>query len=196
MHFGGFSEGVIPGGLYRKEDIQLLLCYILCTVNEPFPRATLVDVVVGNGLANYFETIEAIEGLLTVGTFKQDESELLTITDTGREATKTLSSRLPLTLRERSIKAAVQALARRRSERETDITVTDHPHGCTITCAIRDAEAPLMSLSLKVGDHKQADMIRERFLDNPSLLYRSILSILTGRAETNEEDGQTVINVL
>lgn len=196
MQTNGFSAGVEPGGLYRADDIQLLLCYVLGSVREPMPRAMLMEVVVGNGMANFFETTEALEGLLAAGSVTQSEDESLAITDTGRTAMETLRERLPRTLRERSVKAAIQSLARRRSERETDITVADHTRGCSITCAIPDGEAPLMSLSLKVADHAQTDFIRDRFLDDPDLLYRSILSILTGRAEVREEDGRTVIHVL
>lgn len=196
MQQQGFSAGVEPGGLYRKADIQLLLCYVLGSINEPMPRSILMDIVVGNGMANFFETTEALESLLTAGSVTQDEAELLTIGENGRVALQTLRDRLPLTLRERSVKLAIQAMARRRKEEETDVTVTDLPHGCSITCAITDADAPLMALSLKVADRMQAEFIRERFLDESGLLYRSVLSILTGRAEVREEDGKTVIHVL
>lgn len=196
MQANGFSAGVEPGGLYRTEDIQLLLCYVLGSVREPMPRAMLMDVVVGNGMANFFETTEALESLLTAGSVTGDEEERLTVSETGRVAMETLRERLPRTLRERSVKAAIQSLARRRNEQETEISVVDHAHGCSITCTIPDADAPLLSLSLKVADHAQADWVRDRFLDDPDLLYRSILSILTGRAEVREEDGRTVIHVL
>lgn len=198
MAMQGFSAGVEPGGLYRMADIQLLLCYMLSSVEEPLPRATVMEIVAGGGMANFFETTEALEGLLTAGSVTQteDDEQLLALQENGYIAVKTLHDRLPRTLRERSAKAAIQALARRRNERECDVSVTDHTHGCTVTCSIRDEEAPLMSLALKVGDHQQADYIREHFLDDSGLLYRSVLSILTGRAEVREEDGRTVVYVL
>ena len=198
MQTNGFTAGVEPGGLYRMADIQLLLCYVLSSVDQPMPRDMIMDIVVGNGMANFFETTEALENLLTAGSVLQgeDTEHLLTIGDNGQVAVKTLQDRLPRTLRERSAKLAVQALARRRNEQETEVSVAGLEHGCTVTCAIRDGEAPLMSLSLKVADEIQADWIRERFLDDPGLLYRSIISILTGRADVKEEDGQTVIRVL
>lgn len=198
MPMQGFSAGVEPGGLYRMADIQLLICYMLGSVGEPLPRTTVMDIVAGGGMANFFETTEALEGLLTAGSVTQSEDaeQLLTLEENGRIAVETLRSRLPLTLRERSAKAAIQALARRHNERDSDVSITDLTHGCTVTCAIRDEEAPLLSLSLKVGDHQQAEYIREHFLDDSGLLYRSILSILTGRAEIREENGRTVIHVL
>ncbi|MBE6757225.1 MAG: DUF4364 family protein [Ruminococcaceae bacterium] len=198
MTMQGFSAGVEPGGLYRMADIQLLICYMLSSVKEALPRTTVMDIVAGGGMANFFETTEALEGLLTAGSVTQSEDteQLLTLEENGRVAVQTLHNRLPLTLRERSAKAAIQALARRHNERDSDVIITDLTHGCTVTCAIRDEEAPLLSLSLKVGDHQQADYIREHFLDDSGLLYRSILSILTGRAEIREEDGRTVIHVL
>ena len=198
MQMNGFSAGVEPGGLYRMADIQLLICYILASVPDPLPRSMLMDVVVGNGMANFFETTEALENLLTVGSVSQDDSEdqRLTVSDNGKAAVNTLYDRLPLTLRERSVKSALQALARRRNEQETDVTVTPLTHGCSVSCSIKDGEAPLMSLQLKVADEQQADMIRNRFLDDPGILYRSIIAILTGRYFVREVDGKPVIQVL
>lgn len=196
MKAQGFSAGVEPGGLYSQADIQLLLCYVLSSVGEPMPRTLLLDVVAGNGMANFFETTGALEGLLAAGSVAQDGEELLTVTEAGRTAAGTLRAQLPLTLRERAVKLALQAMARRRSERETQVTVEELAHGCAVTCTVPDGDAPLFSLTLKVGDKLQADWIRSGFLDDPSLLYRSVLSILTGRAEVGEEDGETVIHVL
>ncbi len=197
MPMNGFSAGVEPGGLYQMADIQLLLCYVLCKIKEPMPRAILMDVVVGNGMANFFETTEALEALLTVGSVTQgeDTEQLLTLSEIGRSAVEMLHGSLPRTLRERSVEIAARAMTRRRNERDSEITVTDLPHGCNITFTIRDVDAPLMSLTLKVADRAQADLLREHFLDSSDLLYRSVISLLTGRADTSEEDGQTVIRL-
>ena len=53
-----------------------------------------------------------------------------------------------------------------------------------------------MTLQLKVADEEQAEMIRNRFLDDPGLLYRSIIALLTGRYFVREVDGKPVIQVL
>ncbi len=67
--------------------------------------------------------------------------------------------------------------------------------GCRVICRIGDSETPLMTLSLGVADDLQAKMIRDQFLDQPELLYRSVLAILTGDAGMRRSDTQIVIDL-
>ena len=50
--FDAFSAGVEPGGLRTTEEIKILLCYMLHTVQQPMPRGDVTDIVVGGGMAN------------------------------------------------------------------------------------------------------------------------------------------------
>ena len=52
-----------------------------------------------------------------------------------------------------------------------------------------------MSISLHVADDMQAQLVREHFLDDPTLLYRSLLAILTGDAGMKRADTQIVIEL-
>ncbi len=67
--------------------------------------------------------------------------------------------------------------------------------GCQVTCRIGDEKAPLMTLKLSVADDLQAKLIREHFLDQPELLYRSVLAVLTGDAGMRRSDTQIVIDL-
>ena len=67
-----------------------------------------------------------------------------------------------------------------------DIQKTDV--GYTVTCTVGDGAAPLLSFTLLVADDRQAALVRERFLEDPLLLYQSTVAVLTGgaRFETND----------
>ena len=52
-----------------------------------------------------------------------------------------------------------------------------------------------MTLKLSVADDLQAKLIREHFLDQPELLYRSVLAVLTGDAGMRRSDTQIVIDL-
>ena len=41
MKQDAFSAGVEPGGLWHKNDIRILLCYILASVGAPLSRQDL-----------------------------------------------------------------------------------------------------------------------------------------------------------
>ena len=55
MKQDAFSAGVEPGGLWHKNDIRILLCYILASVGAPLSRQDLSRIIQEKGLANYFE---------------------------------------------------------------------------------------------------------------------------------------------
>ena len=57
---------------------------------------------------------------------------------------------------------------------------------------MKDADRPLLSFSLMVGDDMQAKLIKERFLEDPILLYRSLIAVLTGGAHT-EQNGKKIV---
>ena len=180
MALNGFSAGVEPGGVYESRDIKLLLCYLLMSVPEPLPRQTVLDIVAGGGMANFFDTGSALDELIALHNVEESPSGLLTLTPEGRAAAASLANRLPWTLRDRSVKAALALLARTRREKENTFSVEKQPTGCAVTCRIRDGESDLMTLTLHVADEWQADAIGARFTEDPSALYRAVLDLLAG----------------
>ncbi len=189
-----FSAGVEPGGLYTIQEIKILICYMLRGVNEPLTRESVTDIIAGGGMANYFETADALDALVRQGHLLE-QKDGITLTETGRQVASTLAGRIPYTLRERSVKAALRLLTRRRREAENDVQIEKLNSGVQVTCTIQDADTPLLSLSLHVADNLQAQLVRENFLEDPTLLYRSVLAILTGDAGMKRADTQIVIDL-
>lgn len=54
MAYDAFTAGVEPGGLRTRDEIRILLCYLLTSVNAPLSREDILQSVQGLGLANYF----------------------------------------------------------------------------------------------------------------------------------------------
>ncbi len=185
MIHDAFSAGVEPGGLYSGDEIKVLICYLLMHVSEPLNRDIVSDVVVGGGMANYFETGAGLEELIALHNVEEEEDGTLRLTATGRQAAEALTARIPLSLRERSVSNAHRLLARRRRERENPVTIERYAEGCMVTCTINDAGMPLMSLKLWVADNAQAKLVKERFIDDPSALYKMVLDHLTVSGEEN-----------
>lgn len=124
-----------------------------------------------------------------------EEEGRLSLTETGRQVGHTLAGMIPYTLRERSVKAALQLLTRIRREQENTVEMEKLEHGYQVTCTIQDSASPLMSVSLRVADDMQAGLIRENFLNDPTLLYRSLLAILTGDAGMRRADTEIAIRL-
>ncbi len=187
-----FFAGVEPGGLYTSQEIKILICYMLDSVGEPMPMRTVTDVLAGRGMANFFEVGAAIDELLRRDHLKEDEAGQLSVTALGHQAATTLVGLIPYTLRERSVQAALYLMTRRRRERENKVTITPIENGCRVTCAILEGDHDLMNFSLIVGDELQAEMIKNRFLDDPVTLYRGMIAMLTGEVKT-EQKGTRII---
>lgn len=194
--FDAFSAGVEPGGLRTTEEIKILLCYMLHTVQQPMPRGDVTDIVVGGGMANYFDVENAIEELLRLQHLVEGEDHTIATTVTGGQIGEELSVRVPYTLRERSAKAALELLRRRRTEADNPVTVEKLPEGgCLVTCAVVDEGKALFSVALRVADDWQANQIKEHFLEDPSALYRANLAVLTGETDRRRGGSQLVIKL-
>ena len=187
-----FFAGVEPGGLYSSQEIKILICYMLNSVEEPMPLRAVTDILAGHGMANFFEIGAAVDELLRRCQLVEDSEGRLVLTDAGRQTASTLFSLVPYTLQERSVQAALHLMTRIRRERENTVEIKRLERGCQVTCTMKDADRPLLSFSLMVGDDMQAKLIKERFLEDPILLYRSLIAVLTGGAHT-EQNGKKIV---
>lgn len=188
MDRDAFGAGVEPGGLHSRHEIKILICYVLIAAGVPMPRNDVLDVICGNGMANFFDTSAAIDELVELGNLREREDDTLLVTETGSRAAETLADLLPYTIRERASKTAVQLLARRRNEQENHVNVVKTEAGYTVTCTVGSEQSPLLSFSLLVADDRQAALVRERFLEDPLLLYQSVIAVLTGDARFESTD--------
>ena len=191
-----FIAGVEPGGLTNLQEIRILLCYMLNTVGQPVPRDSVTEILIGGGMANYFDTEAAIEELLGQQHLTQTEDKLLTVTATGAHIGDSLSVRIPYTLRERSVAAALKLLKRRHVEQDNKVDIVKlEDGGYAVTCTVQDRGRDLLSVTLRVSDPWQAEQIKEHFLSDPALLYRSNLAVLTGDAGMRRADTELVIKL-
>ncbi len=191
-----FTAGVEPGGLTTSQEIKILLCYMLHTVAQPIGRDEVTDIITAEGMANYFDTEEAIEELIRLQHLVETEDRLLATTVTGGQIGESLSLRIPYTLRERSVKAALALLRRRRIEKDNKVDIDKlEDGGYRVTCRVQDQGMDMLTVSLRVFDRRQAEQIRENFLNDPSLLYRSNLAVLSGDAGMRRAGTQLVIKL-
>lgn len=188
MSQDAFSAGVEPGGLLSSQQIKLLVCYLLAGVEQPLPRKTVLDVVVGQGMANFFETDSVIDDLVRLEHIEEADG-VLRLLPTGHRVAATLEGLLPYTLRQRSVSAALDLLARLRREQHNHVTMQPLARGVAVTCTIDDGDSPLLELTLRVADDLQAGLIRDRFLDDPERLYRQVLAVLGGASGGDNRRG-------
>ncbi len=188
-----FSAGVDFGGLRSMEDIKLLVCYLLYTVKEPVPRPMILEIISGNGMANFFDTGVAIDKLIDLDHIAESGSGMLTITNTGKEIAEVLSTSLPFVLRERSVKIALTLLSRMHKQKDANVEIEKTETGYNVTLELTEAGSTMMKVTVATVDSLQANAIRENFLEDPALLYRSTFAVLNGQTELNAKGKLTVL---
>lgn len=183
MEYDAFDAGIELGGLRNRDDIRLLICYLLKSVDSPMTRQMLNEAMQEDGLANYFEVGQAIEELLKTANITADildEDEVITVTQKGREAAEMLQMSLPKTVREKAVNSAIRLITKARVERDNKIEVTKEENGgYTITFTLFDKNTQFMKLSVYVVDSLQLEQVKKNFINDPAKVYSSIITSLT-----------------
>ena len=181
MERDAITVNVSKGGLKNTTEIKILVLYLLMNINEPLPATQISHLLHMNGIANAFEISDAF-AQLSENSLIDEPVEFpgcFLINAKGRDAGQTLQSRVPFTVREKSLSIAKKMLERNRHIKETDITVEHTEDGVFITCAALENDKKVMSFTLQATDDEQVYRIKENFLDDPSTVYRTLIDILT-----------------
>lgn len=183
MEFDAFTEGIEPGGLRNRSEIGILICYLLDYINKPFPMDDLIEIFQENGLANYFETVNAISELIKHDNvaYTDDVKRCLSLTDNGKMISAQLNGTLSLTTRQKATTAASQLIQRRKVEQENPVTITrEEGGGYQVNMKITDGIRDLMSLTVFVPDIREANAVKKNFHKNPERLYSITLAAVIG----------------
>lgn len=182
MEYDTFTAGVGPGGLRTKNDIRVLLCYLLASVGAPLPQEDILSILQEYDLANYFEIMDTLSDLQSKGLIQasQEFPGCVTTTEQGREVARQLDVTLPISIREKTVGAAMNLLARAKREQENRVEIKKNEKGYSVTCHVSDGEMDLLAFTLYAPDRYQANQIKKNFHRNPEIVYRAVLAAVTG----------------
>lgn len=178
MKFDAFAAGIEPGGLRNTKEIRILICYLLVSVDTPFRKEDIIDILQENGLANYFEITTALSDLIDKGSIVI-KNGLCTPGESARVIAKQLDATIPTAVRQRTLTAALQLLSRMKREEENAVEITHTNNGYQVNCHISGGDMELMSLSLYVPDLQQANLVKLNFQQDPDIIYRAMLAAVT-----------------
>jgi hypothetical protein len=187
MAYEAFDAGVAPDGIRDTTDIKILICYLLKNIDKPISFDNISEILLQDELVNYFELVKAIDDLLVSGHIDlvmQGEQKLYKSTRLGAGTAELFERRLPFSVKEKSVKAAINLLAKIKRESENSVEIAENASGgLNVCCKILDMGDALLSINLFVPDKLQAEMVKKHFLANPELVYKGVLSLLTGDVE-------------
>lgn len=182
MEFDANSAGVKPGGLVSRDEIKILICYILSRFDKPIPERQLKETLHFEGIANFFEIADAIQQLYAIGHLERvdkDGEEMYRITESGKEISQTLQRSISLSVRERSVEIVERMLSRHKIEKETKIEITKADMGYMISCSFMEGATELMTLRLQLPSKEEAYRVREHFLENAVEIYIKTTALMT-----------------
>lgn len=182
MEYDAFSAGVKPGGLVSRDEIKILICYVMSKIDKPIPERQMKETLHFAGIANYFEIGDAIQQLYSIGHLAREDKdgdEMYRITQTGKDISETLHRSISLSVRERSVEALEKMLSRHKIEKETKIEITKATAGYMISCSFMEGETELMTLRLQLPSQEEAYRVKEHFLENAVEIYIQTTRLMT-----------------
>ena len=187
MEYDAFSAGISPGGLRNRQEIKILICYLLTNVIGDLTKKDVLNSLQENNLANYFEINNAFSELLEDNNIhKISDSEVYKTTKSGELISTQLTTTLPISVREKAVKAALELLAKAKRETDNQVTIAETEKGHFVTCNISGGEVNLMSLTVLVPEKMQAELVKTNFQNAPEKIYTSLLALLTKNTDLVE----------
>lgn len=178
-----FSAGVRFGGLTDRTEIKILLCYLLSNAKQPLTSQQIIDTVVGQELANYFELQDALSHLVEQKLINEQD-EFYTITEEGSDISKELEKSLPFSVKERAYKSVIEILQYETLKRQNKTSITSLENGgYNLNCTISDAEFTLFSFDLHMPNEKSAKLAEENFIKYGQDIFKCVLGITTENPE-------------
>lgn len=186
MAFDTFDEGINLGGMRSKNEIKTLICYLYNSVKENMDKGIVIQAILKQGLANYFETSSAFDDLVMNGNLipADNEHKTYSLTKNGAEIAKQLDSTVAYTIKEKAYACAVKLLAEKKKEIENKVNIMKNDNGFTVECSVSGGDMELMKLDIYAPEMEQALILKKNFLDNPKKAYKIMLALLTKDKET------------
>ncbi|MGN0490425.1 DUF4364 family protein [Ruminococcus sp.] len=200
MAFDTFDEGVTLGGVRSKNEIRILICYLLYCVKENMDKELVVQAITIDELANYFEVSAAFDDLIKNGNIKESEivdgTQTYELTDNGKMIANQLESILSYTVKEKAYVKAIQLLGEKKKRRENSVDIKKTENGFDVICKISGGDMDLLTFTLYAPTFEQAMVMKKNFFDNPSTVYKVMLALMTKDKENVGEALEELYGVL
>lgn len=176
--------------LKDKNDIKIFILYLLKNLNYPLDFNTIGDIVVQDEFVNYFDFAECFAELLDSGNIEQIRSpdkgksskgELYRVTETGITIAEQLQSSLLNMIKEKSLKSALRMLSFKSRGSDVSCKTAEREDGrYDLLCEVSENGCKLLELGMIIDTKYQLDKMVYNFNERPEVVYRGIISLLTG----------------
>lgn len=179
MSFDTFDEGINPGGMRSKNEIRILICYLIKSVKAPVSKELILESLQKDGLANYFEASACFDDLVKNRHITINDNNKYTLTEDGMMIATQLEDSLAYTVKEKAFHCVMMLLEKEKTERENKVEIVKNERGYNVKCSITSEGLTILSLEFYVPDYEQAKLVKKNFRKNPELLYKTTISVLS-----------------
>lgn len=167
--------------------LNILLCYLLYKIDKPVEPEHLYEISVSTGLVNFFYYQDSIDYLIKNECISLEknkhDTECYVLQAKGRECAKELKKYAPKSYRDKLMLAALRYFARIKYEQEIKIEYIPLEKGYYTHVRCLDSKSDLMDMKLYAPDLRQAKLLGDKIMLNPSGFYSKVIEL----ALSNEE---------
>ncbi len=153
-------------------------------IGYPLEFATINDIVLQDGIVNYFDFAECFGELLETANIEELRGQgaaKYRITEKGKTVSESLESDIMQLIREKSLKSAMRLLDFEKRAWTVKRSYTELEDGkFEFSCKVLEHKKEHMSIKLVVENRRVLDRMLHNFDERPEVVYRGLLSILTG----------------
>jgi predicted nucleotidyltransferase len=169
-----------PGSFINPDEIKIAIIYALQAAEKPLTIIQISEILMENGLAEYFDISENLHDLLLKGhvdRVKESDLELYKASVLGRETIGLLKQQIPSSAREKIQRSVLKQSAKEQSDAQNRCEIA--PDGTSLRLIIMENKVDsLLELQVTVANRLQAEMICRKFRNNPTAFYQSIIGLL------------------
>ena len=110
MSFDTFDEGINPGGMRSKNEIRILICYLIKSVKAPVSKELILESLQKDGLANYFEASACFDDLVKNRHITVNDNNKYILTEDGMMIATQLEDSLAYTVKEKAFHCVMMLL--------------------------------------------------------------------------------------
>ncbi len=168
-------------------DVKIFILFLLDHVGYPLDYTTLSDIMaenVGNLSLEYDQSIRELADGGYVYSDEVDGERYYMISETGRLIATDLYDELDQEFREKSIRCAARHISLSKSGAKVGATIKKTENNrYAVNLRAADATGEIMDVTLIFSSLKDAQVIRENYLNKPDAVYRGVLFSATGKLE-------------
>lgn len=182
---------VEPGGIHDMDELKLLVLYVLCMCEQPVPRDVLNDILLNDGLVDFFDSTTALDEVVQsklVYIQHIGGEDCYAVTPAGRETATLLEKNLSYTVREKTAHAAHAVLRQWRLNSQVRAEyVRQHDGSYLVELILMEGAHEMFSLRLTAPNLDQVNTICRNFKQQPTEVFGDIIRVLT----TSRDDSHT-----